>query len=194
MAKSTETTPDDGSMHADFKVLKDEWCWILSLGIGLIFLGGFAVTSTYFAAKVTVLLLGLALIASGVGQLMSFLRSPKWSGHFLQLLSAILYLVVGYLVIDSPASAVKGLTMVMALFFIFSGILRISVSLIERFPHWGWTAMSGVITLFLGLLIKKQWPESELWVIGLFVGIELIVNGWTFVALGLTAKRLADES
>jgi len=47
------------------------------------------------------------------------------------------------------------------------------------FPHWGWTLAGGAINLILGILIWQQWPEAALWVIGLFVGIDLIFTGWT---------------
>jgi uncharacterized membrane protein HdeD (DUF308 family) len=42
----------------------------------------------------------------------------------------------------------------------------------------------------MGILIWRQWPLSGIWVIGLFVGIEMIFNGWTLVMLGLTAKNI----
>ena len=50
--------------------------------------------------------------------------------------------------------------------------------------------LSGVLSLLLGILIWKQWPEASLWVIGLFVGIEVLFTGWTWVMLSLLLKRL----
>jgi len=29
-----------------------------------------------------------------------------------------------------------------------------------------------------------------LWVIGLFIGIDMLLNGWSLIMLGLTAKKL----
>ena len=49
--------------------------------------------------------------------------------------------------------------------------------------------LNGCITLLLGLLINRQWPDSALWVIGLFVGIEMIFNGWGWIMLSLGLKR-----
>jgi uncharacterized membrane protein HdeD (DUF308 family) len=45
------------------------------------------------------------------------------------------------------------------------------------------------VSLLLGLLVYKQWPESGLWVIGLFVGIELIFNGWAWIMLSLCVRQ-----
>ena len=42
----------------------------------------------------------------------------------------------------------------------------------------------------LGLSIWRSWPISGLWVIGLFIGIDLIVDGWTEVMLAVMARPL----
>ena len=44
-------------------------------------------------------------------------------------------------------------------------------------PGWGWQVADGLVTLALGLLVLAEWPGSGLWVIGLFVGIDLIFYG-----------------
>jgi uncharacterized membrane protein HdeD (DUF308 family) len=44
--------------------------------------------------------------------------------------------------------------------------------------------------LLLGILVLAQWPVSGLWVIGLFVGIELIFAGVAWVALALDLRSL----
>src|SRR5436305_12119235 len=50
-------------------------------------------------------------------------------------------------------------------------------ALVTRFHDWGWVLLNGAITLFMGLIINRQLPEAALWVIGLFIGIEMIFNG-----------------
>ena len=54
--------------------------------------------------------------------------------------------------------------------------------------------LSSAINVLLGVLVWRGWPETGLWVIGLFIGIEMILNGWTLVMLGLTAKNLPAEA
>jgi uncharacterized membrane protein HdeD (DUF308 family) len=51
-------------------------------------------------------------------------------------------------------------------------------------------AADGIITFVLGMLVLAQWPASGLWVIGLFIGIDLIFYGaaWMALALGLRAS------
>ena len=50
--------------------------------------------------------------------------------------------------------------------------------------------LHGVVNLLLGIAVWRQWPLSGLWVIGLFVGIDMLLNGWSLVMLGLAAKNL----
>jgi uncharacterized membrane protein HdeD (DUF308 family) len=69
------------------------------------------------------------------------------------------------------------------------GLVRIVVSLSERFPGWGWALLNGSVTLLLGLLIFRSLPASSFLVIGLFVGIEMIFNGWYWVMLSIGLKR-----
>ena len=55
------------------------------------------------------------------------------------------------------------------------------------FSGWGWHLIDGLITIVLGLMILAQWPASGLWVIGLFIGIDLIFYSlaWIAIAIGL---------
>ena len=48
--------------------------------------------------------------------------------------------------------------------------------------------LNGVISLALGIMIWRQWPESSLWVIGIFVGIDMLFNGWSLIMLALTLR------
>ena len=51
-------------------------------------------------------------------------------------------------------------------------------------------ARQGFIALMLGLLIYKQWPASGLWAIGLFVGIEMLFNGWVWIMLAFDLRAV----
>lgn len=51
-----------------------------------------------------------------------------------------------------------------------------------------------MITIALGVLVLMQWPVSGLWVIGIFIGIDLIFCGigWIAVAFGLRSLGTAQ--
>jgi len=111
----------------------------------------------------------------------------KWAGLFQHWLSALLFGVLGAMIVWRPVVTAEILTLLMGAFFLVAGLFQLITPFVISLPEWGWHALNGLITLVLGVLILAQWPVSGLWVIGLFLGIELIFYGgaWIAVALGL---------
>ena len=56
---------------------------------------------------------------------------------------------------------------------------------------WIWVVVSGVITVLLGLIILAHWPVSSLYILGLFLGIDLIFAGAGWIAVGVGLARRA---
>ena len=54
---------------------------------------------------------------------------------------------------------------------------------------WWWPLVAGIGSLALGAMLYAQWPVSGLWVIGLFVAIEMIMNGWSYIVIALAARN-----
>ncbi|MDO4587162.1 MAG: HdeD family acid-resistance protein [Planctomycetia bacterium] len=165
----------------EIKKLSKNWFPFLLLGITLIVLGFLAIGSTFFATILTIAAIGVFLMIGGIMQILNSFYTGRWSGFFLHLALGILYLVVGFMLLDAPMLNAITLTFLLAGFFIVVGLFRIIGSLSTQFPGWGWALFSGTITFLLGVLIYKHWPSSGLWVIGLFVGIEMIFSGWYWV-------------
>jgi uncharacterized membrane protein HdeD (DUF308 family) len=109
-------------------------------------------------------------------------------GFALHLLSAVLYLIVGLFMLEDPVRAAAVLTLLLSASFLVGGVLRLVFSLVVRFPSWPWVFLNGLVDLVLGTLIWREWPGSSLWVIGLFVGIELLFHGWSWMILALTVR------
>ena len=110
-----------------------------------------------------------------------------WAGFFEHALPAILFGVLALIFLVRPMITAEVLTLVMALFFFVGGLFQIVDSAVLGFSGWGWHLIDGLITIVLGLMILAQWPASGLWVIGLFIGIDLIFYGlaWIAIAIGL---------
>ena len=102
----------------------------------------------------------------------------------------MLFLVTGIVILRKPVLGAEVATIFMAMFFLISGLFQLVASLVLRQPDWGWQALNGIITSLLGILVLAQWPASGLWVIGLFVGIDLIFRGWAWVALALDLRNM----
>jgi uncharacterized membrane protein HdeD (DUF308 family) len=174
--------------------LKRSWGWFLALGIVLIVLGTIALGSALVMTIASVFFFGWLMIIAGVMEAVHAFWRKRWAGFFLDLLTGILYVVVGWMMVTNPKESALLLTLIIAMFLLFEGVFRIVVALSARYPHWGWVLLNGVISLVLGLMIWRQWPYSGLWVIGLFVGIEMLFNGWSLVMLSLASRRLPEEA
>ena len=175
--------------------LRRNWGWFLILGIVLIVLGTIALGSALLMTIASVFFFGWILIIGGVLEAFhAFWREKRWGGFLLDLLTGILYVVVGWMMVTNPQESALLLTLIIAMFLVFEGVFRIAAALTARYPHWGWVLFNGVISLILGIMIWRQWPYSGLWVIGLFVGIEMLLNGWSLVMLSLASRNLPEET
>lgn len=164
--------------------------WFLALGIVLIIAGSLAIIYDVAATILSVLFFGWILVVAGAIEAIQSFWQAKWGGFFLHLFLGILAVVVGFHLVSSPAAGAVILTLIMGVYFIVVGIFRTITALAMRFPNWGWMVVSGIISFILGILIKQQWPYSGLWIIGLFIGIDMIFSGWSYVMLALAAKKL----
>ena len=169
------------------------WAWFLALGIVLIGIGAVAIAYALMATLATVLFFGILLLVSGVVQLVNAPLSRHWSGFFTHLLGAIVHLVIGAILVDRPLRAAEGLTLILAVAFLIAGGLRLLVALIQHFPGGNWVLLNGLVTFLLGVSIWRQWPEASLWVIGTFVGIDMIFNGWSWVMLAMAVKAAGQS-
>ncbi len=191
---STYPAPTPAPSTHELHALRYQWWCFLLLGIALLVLGAICIIDPLIPTIGSVYFLGFALIGGGILQIVSAFWAGKWSGMLLHVLMGVLYVVVGYMIIDAPVISMVVITKFIAIFLIVSGAFRIIAALVTRFPEWGWALLNGGITLLLGVIINRQLPEAALWVIGLFVGIEVFFNGWAWVMLAFGLRCVARQS
>lgn len=166
------------------------WGWFLAFGIGLLVLGGIAVVRSVVATVASMLFFGWLLVfASGI-EIAEAVMVGHWAGFFHHLLAAILFGVAGLMLVTRPIISAEVVTIFMAMFFMIGGLFQLFGSVAVALPGWGWQAADGMITLVLGLLVFAQWPASGFWVIGLFIGIDLIFYGCAWIALALGLRSM----
>lgn len=176
------------SLAAGLDEIHDSWGWFVALGVALIILGAICLLGQVVATLATVLAFGWLLLFGGVLALIQAFRTRTWGGFFLCLLSALLRGFTGYLLVRYPLAGAVSLTLLLASFFIVGGTFRTIGASALQFPRWGWAVFSGVLSVALGIMMMLQLPVTSLWFIGLAIGIDFIVDGTSFVALG-TALR-----
>ena len=173
-----------------FGELKKNWAWMLSLGIVMVILGVIGLGMTVLFNEIVVMYFGfLLLFGSGV-QLMQAFRAEAWKGRVWHVLIALVYIVGGIIAVTEPVIAGMTLALLIAWTLIVIGVLRLFMGLQMRGANgWLWTLLGGVLSVVLGVMIINEWPQSGLWVIGLFVAIEILFAGWSQIMIALAAKN-----
>ena len=161
----------------------------LLLGALLIILGLFAAIAPLVAGLAAVVLLGSLLLISGVVHGVAVFQARTWSGSFIHLLMGVLALVVGFFCINHPEQALLGVTELLAIFFVVGGLFRIFGTFLLQNRNWLLNVLSGFISLLLGLLVWKHLPFSAEWLVGLYVGIDLLFQGITAVGLAMSIPK-----
>ncbi len=170
---------------------RKNWGLLLAYGIILVILGLIALSVVSFTTIVSVVFLGILLCIGGVIIFIdSFHYWQKISVFILHLIMAILYAIAGIFLIINPIAAATSITLLLAIFYIILGLFRALTAISFRLPNWGWRFFGGLVALLLGILILMNWPAASLFIIGLFVGIDLIITGWTFITLAIAAKAM----
>jgi uncharacterized membrane protein HdeD (DUF308 family) len=188
----TKTAPDRPDV-AERDRLQENWVLLLAMGLVLMVLGGVVISEpqmTFIATNLTVQVLGVLLVLGGIFQAASSFWGRRWGGFILQLLAGVFYLIVGVFMIENTAEAAAALALLVAVSLLVGGVFRIVISLVQRFNGWGWVLLNGVVSLVLGVAIWRHWPYSGVWVIGLFVGIEMLFGGLSWVMLALRVRSV----
>jgi uncharacterized membrane protein HdeD (DUF308 family) len=156
-------------------------------------LGLFASSYAYFTTVASAMLFGWVLVFAGVTLGVMSVMSGKWSGFLLTLAAGILSVITGIMVLRAPLSGAATLTLLIAMFFVVTGIFRAVSSIIMQFPKWGWSLLSGIVSIVLGAALIGSWPEVSLWFLGFYVGIDLIVHGFAWCMFALSVRGLSRE-
>jgi uncharacterized membrane protein HdeD (DUF308 family) len=172
-----------------FGEVKRNWGWLVALGIIFIILGFIGLGMTFAVTMASVLVYGILLLVGAGAQFVDAAKCKGWKGIIFHILIAFLYLAAGIVVIADPMLASIILTLMIAAALIVIGVARAIMAFQMRgFRNWFWPLLGGVVSVILGAIIMANWPVSGLWIIGLFVSIELIVNGWSYISVALAAK------
>jgi uncharacterized membrane protein HdeD (DUF308 family) len=185
-----------GTLHHDFLfgdalfgASEKQWGWILALGVIFVALGTVGLGMVFTVTLASIFYLGILLFIGGAAQTVQAFTFHGWRNIVSHLLMGALYLFAAYAVIQNPLVTSATLTLFLAATLVLLGIIRGVTAVLHReYRQWGWLLFSGILTAAIGVMIMAQWPATGLWVIGLFVAIDLIFHGWAYIGLALAVK------
>jgi uncharacterized membrane protein HdeD (DUF308 family) len=168
--------------------------WIIAFGIVALLAGIVALGSVVVATASAVYIVGFMMLVAGVAEIVAAFGARGWGRFLFWLLLGLLYLFAGFICLQNPFQAATLLTLMLGVALIATGVLRIFLATQMRHgTPWVWVVVSGIISLLLGLMIVSHWPASSFYVLGIFLGIDLIFIGSTWLAMGLALRRAASS-
>ena len=164
---------------------------LIGLGILFIVLGMIGVAGQVLFSFVSINVLGIFLFAGGILQGAHAFQSSGWKSVSVQLVFAVLYIVGALYVWAFPIPALEVITLWLAAIFFVTGVLRLISAFQHRhFGEWIWLLLSAALSILMGVLIMNGYPESSLWLPGMLIAIELLLQGWSLLFMGLAARSL----
>ncbi len=170
--------------------VRKNWGWLLFIGIALIVMGVIGLYMTGMLTLVSMLYFGILVVAGGILMLIDAFKAEGWKEKTWNILIALAYIIVGIVMIANPGKSAAWFTLFISAFLLVSGAFRVIMGFKMRKEVGGWvlTVIGGVASIVLAMMIFAQWPVSGLWVIGLFIAIEMIMQGISLVTIALACK------
>ena len=149
-------------------------------------LGVVALVLTETATIASVVVIGVFMAMTGVVEIGIGLRTRTWGGLLLWEAAGLLYLLAGLSAIASPAAASLVLTLMLGAGLLATGLVRIYLgSRMTGSRSRGGLMLAGAVTALLGLLIVIDWPGNSFVVLGIFLGLDLLLYGITWIVFGI---------
>lgn len=172
-----------------FSPLRAKWGWFLTLGLVLLAFGVIALGNLLVATVASVFYVGIMMLMGGILQLLHAFQVKGWESVLFWTLSGLLYAIAGVIAFQNPDLTAAVLTLLMAISLVVAGVFRLVVGFrLKPSTGWGWVAAAGAVTALAGLVIAAGWPVNSLWVLGLFLAIDLIMQGFAMIAVAMAMR------
>ena len=172
------------------EAIRSNWVWFVALGVAMLVIGVIALGNLVVATVASVWFYGILLIVAGGAEIVHAFRALSWGKMILELLAGVLYAAAGVICIMNPLLASAALTLMLGIALIVVGVFRVMAGFdVKPASGWGWIVAGGVMTVILGILVTISWPGAALWVLGMFLGIDLVMQGVAWVSLGIAARK-----
>ena len=165
--------------------------WMLATGLLLVVLGLSFLLVPLLATFAAGVAAGALLLTAGVAQVIEATtdRPRAWGWSFAM---GVLGAIAGLMLLLDPVNAMVGVTLLLAGYLLVIGALKVvQAGIWSPVPGWGWMLFNGGISLLLGLLILTGWPGTGLWTIGVFLGVDALLAGFSRIVRAVSLPEIA---
>jgi uncharacterized membrane protein HdeD (DUF308 family) len=167
---------------------------MMLMGVILIILAIILLLSPMAAGEFVIMAVAAVLVITGIAQVIQAFRSPGSADRIVSAVLGALVIGLGLMVWRNPEIGSGFLMVLLMLFFVVNGLWKVTTAWRFRGASgWIWLMLSGLVSLFFVWLLWSQWPVAGAWVIGVFIGIDLLLTGLSMVVLSITARRIRSS-
>jgi uncharacterized membrane protein HdeD (DUF308 family) len=170
-------------IHSQWKVLLLEGIFVLALGL-------FAVAAPGISTLGIEQLVGWLGIVGGFIATAAIIRRPQLRAAWRPLSISVIATALGVLLVRSPTRGAITLTVVMMVLFVIKDGFAIFQALKATSGPRKWISslFGGSVTLLFVYLIWEGWPNTATWVLGLYVGLNMIYVGASLIFTVIAAR------
>lgn len=166
----------------------------MATGIVLLVLGVLLLASPIAAGALIIKLVAAVLVLTGLAQLYQASRVPAGTGRIVALSLGVLVAGLGVMVWVNPEIGSGFLLALLMMFFVVNGLWQLTTAWRFRGVRgWFWLLLCGLVSLVFVYLLWSEWPLAGAWVIGVFIGINLLLTGIALVVLALAARTVRSS-
>ena len=171
--------------------LKEHWRMFLIQGVLLAILGTLAIGVPVIASVVAAAFVGWLLFFAGSFRAVSLIRAPHAPGYWSSLLLSVLTAILGLIIALFPLPGAITLAMLLTAYFIVHGISSFALAFAIRGHTGRWVLLlvGGLIDFALAGMVIAGWPGTSVFILGIYVGINLLFTGLALIFAALDARR-----
>jgi uncharacterized membrane protein HdeD (DUF308 family) len=158
------------SAGLSYSHVRSKWGWFVALGVALVLLGVLALGDVVAVTLASAVFVGAMFLVGGIFHLIHAFMVKTWSGFLMNVLAGVLYVIGGALIMDEPIAGALLITIFLIATLVVGGALRIALRHREM-GGWWLMVLSGLVSVV--------------------IGIELLVQGVTWLMFGIALRRLS---
>ncbi len=174
-----------------------DWVKWLLLGLLSIAFGVFVLGAPVVASVAVTVVTGVLLLIAGGLQIVGGFTVEGTGNKILSLIMGAVMLFLGWSFLDHPLQGTLTLATVVLILFMAGGIARIILSFQMKGTQFFWpTMISGILSIILAGIIWSyvgQEPQALLSILGIFLGIEMLFNGFGLVFMAFFVKNAPKD-
>jgi uncharacterized membrane protein HdeD (DUF308 family) len=186
------SSPLRDTMRAGVRDLAALWWWFLILGVLWTLFGAYVLSYRVGSLAAVAALVGVSFLLGGITQLMVAGRVQSW--RWLFIVGGILGVAAGIITFAWPGRTLYVVSILVAWYLIFFGVLHVVGSLAgPKVDYWWTQLLLGVAELVLGVWAVRAWQRSLLTPVTL-VGVWAIVLGVSEIFAAFSLREAAKRA